>query len=968
MDGPTFGTRTAGAANTAAPEVPAIGTWYLNANYLGDTNNFFLTATITGGSAPGVYQGTLINEHGTVEILDNITWDDSGGQLEFRRNGQGFWQWYRGTVVEGVLIGRFSHDTNSPQKPAQLASFSYHVTGWNSTVLDRDIVPRSYDLVINTNSFARLRIDRLPSGQFVGRLKVYATQTGQASAEEPEYDLEVTRWDGTHLSFTKHGPHWTQEYTGLANGRSITGTFTQTGTQNTGSWQGTRTGVLSHGLVRKASAERATWQDRTRRILYHLMMAGNPLPVTSSVDQQAIAVSDSPGGVDRDDNPQAWPQNYPVTELHFHYTLPNPYGGSAIVRESHGYLAVPNSPPPGGKYRAVLALNGHGGSAWQVMNPDAGGIYWYGNAFARRGYVVLALDMSHRPAEDSKPLYEDFYNAGDDPGHGNGPHPAIKAPGFDSDWAEDGERAWDAMRALDYLLSLPNIDTNAVLVTGLSMGGEMTTVVAALDLRLAGSIPAGFSPDLDVVYYHLNHRCWRWIYANIREYIDTSDLHALIAPRTLIVETGKQDQTYSDLSTPFAADKQVARRSRMAYGSEVKKFVHYLHYEKHEYHVGDVDPQNPNAERGVHIPTITEPQAPFSLTWQIDPTTIVVEPTLFDYLDFLLQYNPGTILYAVEDAPNARFGDWASLGGDSLQQLVAGGNADGRLQLFALDEDGAAYQTWQDMPNGTFGPLNSLGGHDIRQLAVARNSDGRLQLFALGGDGAVYQTWQNAPNGTFGPWSGLGGHDIRQLVSGSNADGRLQLFALGGDDAVYQTWQNVANGTFGPWSGLGGHSLQELAVGMNADGRLQLFALGGDGAVYQTWQDRPNGVFGPWSGLGGHDIRQLAVATNADGRLQLFALGGDGAVYQTWQNVANGVFGPWSGLGGHDIQQLAVGRNADGRLQLFALGGDGAAYQTWQNIANGVFGPWSGLGGRSLGQLTVGTNADGRLEIFSVQQ
>src|SRR5689334_6832166 len=39
-----------------------IGTWYLNANYLGGSNNFLLTATITGGPAPGVYQGTLINE------------------------------------------------------------------------------------------------------------------------------------------------------------------------------------------------------------------------------------------------------------------------------------------------------------------------------------------------------------------------------------------------------------------------------------------------------------------------------------------------------------------------------------------------------------------------------------------------------------------------------------------------------------------------------------------------------------------------------------------------------------------------------------------------------------------------------------------------------------------------------------------------------------------------------------------
>jgi dienelactone hydrolase len=329
-----------------------------------------------------------------------------------------------------------------------------------------------------------------------------------------------------------------------------------------------------------------------------------------------------------------------LTELRFDYTLPNLYGGSPLARGSHAYLAEPTGPPPtSGRYPAVLAVNGHGGSAWKTMN-GTDHYYWYGDAFARRGFVVLAVDISHRPLSDrsapymSAPLYSNEPN-GDDPLHGNGLHPAIKAAGFDSDWEEDGERVWDAMRALDYLLARPNVDPTRVLVTGLSMGGEISTMTSALDTRLAMGIPAAFSPDLGVVRYHGNHACWRWMHAEISEYIDTSDLFALAAPRPLIVETGKADPTYSQFGAPFAADKQVVRRARVAYGGETGNLVHYLHYDRHNFHVGDVNPTH-GTEVGVRIPEVVQPTAPWSLEWQTDDRTHELRASLFDLISFFL--------------------------------------------------------------------------------------------------------------------------------------------------------------------------------------------------------------------------------------------------------------------------------------------------------------------------------------------
>src|SRR5581483_346326 len=162
-----------------------------------------------------------------------------------------------------------------------------------------------------------------------------------------------------------------------------------------------------------------------------------------------------------------------------------------------------------------------------------------------------AVDISHRPLKDliysgntraDQLGYRSAYAGGDDEAHGNVFHPSIKPdlppgtmnPELYTDWEEDGERTWDVMRALDYALSRPDVDPNRIVVVGLSMGGEISTYVGALDTRIAVTVPVGFSPDLSVLKYYGSHGCWNWHYAEIREYIDDADLLALIAPRALL--------------------------------------------------------------------------------------------------------------------------------------------------------------------------------------------------------------------------------------------------------------------------------------------------------------------------------------------------------------------------------------------------------------------------------------------------
>lgn len=438
------------------------------------------------------------------------------------------------------------------------------------------------------------------------------------------------------------------------------GTYTSSTLSKLRSWHGYRAEVLSYGLASRFPAARERWQERTRQQLMQLIMAGNPAPLAASWRVLRDEVEPLAGvpvaPLSRDDDPAHWPQNYRKCELLFTFTLADPYGPGTILRESHAWLTMPMSAPtrPEG-YRAVLALNGHGsaeqGSGSWAMLDATNSTYWYGDAFARRGFVVLALDIAHRPLVDRARLYQDRLQ-GDDPLHGNIPRPAVTSAIFphDSDWEEAGERVWDVMRALDLLLSGQlgvAIDPRRVLVTGLSMGGEVATLCGALDPRISLVIPAAFSPDLRVLHVRTNHPCWRWQHADLLEYTTVSDWHALLAPRPLIVQTGKTDATYSAFQPPFAADKQVLRRSRAAYGADAGQLVHYLHDARagempHQYRVGDRLSSQPEATAvGITQPVAHEPSpaSPWSWTWQSDAQTTTPTlkraqtPTLFDYID-----------------------------------------------------------------------------------------------------------------------------------------------------------------------------------------------------------------------------------------------------------------------------------------------------------------------------------------------
>lgn len=203
-----------------------------------------------------------------------------------------------------------------------------------------------------------------------------------------------------------------------------------------------------------------------------------------------------------------------------------------------GYILLPKNVAK--KSPAILYCHWHGGEydigkeeLFQSKHtPEAPG-----PTFAKRGYVVIAIDAYCFGERNGKGP------AGEDDKGSSGEMSASK---FNL-WV--GRTLWgmilrDDLMALDYLASRPEVDAQRIGVTGMSMGATRSWWLMALDDRIKTGVPVACMTRYQNLIAHdalLKHGIYYFV-PGMLNHFDTEAVIALLAPRPVLFMTGDEDR------------------------------------------------------------------------------------------------------------------------------------------------------------------------------------------------------------------------------------------------------------------------------------------------------------------------------------------------------------------------------------------------------------------------------------------
>ncbi len=143
-----------------------------------------------------------------------------------------------------------------------------------------------------------------------------------------------------------------------------------------------------------------------------------------------------------------------------------------------------------------------------------------------------------------------------------------------------GERVWDVSRAIDILKKHFSsiIDKENIICMGNSGGGTTTIYAAALDTRIKTAIPSCSFASFDDSIASIHHCSCNFV-PNIRKYFDMGELTGLIAPRTLLIVSGKHDKIF-----PIASAKKEFETTKALYSNTDGSCRHIIGPEGHRFY------------------------------------------------------------------------------------------------------------------------------------------------------------------------------------------------------------------------------------------------------------------------------------------------------------------------------------------------------------------------------------------------
>ncbi len=181
---------------------------------------------------------------------------------------------------------------------------------------------------------------------------------------------------------------------------------------------------------------------------------------------------------------------------------------------------------------AVLCPPGHGMGMNQVVDEVPGIYKQYPLELARRGLVALVpehLGFGERAGEpDNDRRSSHVYN-----------YHVLNLLGL----SQQGLFAHNLMCALDVLAALPEVRADRIGCYGLSLGGETTLLLSALDRRIRAACVSGFLCSYRSCFLDMAHCGCGYSFALLR-YLEMVDLATLIAPRPLLLESAISDPVF----------------------------------------------------------------------------------------------------------------------------------------------------------------------------------------------------------------------------------------------------------------------------------------------------------------------------------------------------------------------------------------------------------------------------------------
>lgn len=188
------------------------------------------------------------------------------------------------------------------------------------------------------------------------------------------------------------------------------------------------------------------------------------------------------------------------------------------------------------KHPAVLVPAGHATN---------GKIHYQGlsQRLARRGYVVIAWDPIGQ-GERSQ-----FWDAKAAKSRYNlvcAEHAVIGNLAYLAGANLARWEVWDGMRALDYLLTRPDVDADRIGITGTSGGGTQTALIAALDPRIKVAVPSCYISSLPMrmanrIFADPDSDPEQDLYGMVSQGVDHVGLLALMYPRPVMVASAVLD-------------------------------------------------------------------------------------------------------------------------------------------------------------------------------------------------------------------------------------------------------------------------------------------------------------------------------------------------------------------------------------------------------------------------------------------